>query len=187
MRVVIIMFGLLLISAANAADVAIDRILPSVAELGTGWTSNCVGLLVDPLSSPTEVADSRDTAETHAFLRSMHDGMRKSRRTGQAFVRYYHGSGQYGVFVSRFDSESSAEANWAKSTGEGKAPAVSLSSPVGERFRFSIRDGIHNDLTFLRGRYYITVEGGLDGWEQVKHLARFVDDRLLRQTATERK
>jgi hypothetical protein len=44
------MFLLILVAAANAAEVAIDRILPPVSDLGAEWTSNRVVILVDPLS-----------------------------------------------------------------------------------------------------------------------------------------
>ena len=101
MRAGMIMFGLLLSPGARAADVAIDRILPPVSELGAAWTSNRVVLLIDPLSSPSDVADSRDASNPEAVLQATRDGMRKSRRSAQAFVRYYHGDRQYGVFISR--------------------------------------------------------------------------------------
>jgi len=179
--------GNIVVLEAPGAEIAIDGILPPIAVLGPEWTCKRVVLLVDPLSSPSEVADSRDTAEPLASVQAPRDGMRKSHRKGQAFVRYYQGDRQYGVFVSRFESKTSAEANWSNSAGEEKAATVSLSSPIGERFRFSNRDGMHNDLTFLRGKYYITVEGGLDEWEQVKQLARVIDERLIRQTAPAQK
>jgi hypothetical protein len=84
--------------------------------------------------------------------------------------------------AGRFDAKTSAEANLAKSVGEEKAAAVSLASPIGERFRFSNRHGMHNDLSFLRGKYHITVECAVaHGWDEVKHLARAIDDRLLSQ------
>ena len=71
MRAAMIMFGLLLISGARAAEVAIDRILPPVSELGSAWTSNRVVLLIDPLSSPSEVADASDMSDPEAVLRRL--------------------------------------------------------------------------------------------------------------------
>ena len=181
MRALIIMFLLIPVAAANAAEVAIDRILPPLSDLGAEWTSNRVVILVDPLSSPSEIADSSDVKDREASLRSLRDGMAKSHRNAQAFIRYYRGSSQYGVFVSRFDSKNSAEANWAKFLKEEKAASVSLPSPLGERYRFSNRHGMHNSLTFLRGQYYITVESGLAShWEELEHLARAVDVRILK-------
>jgi hypothetical protein len=179
MRALIIMFLLIPVSAANAAEVAIDRILPPVSDLGAEWTSNRVVILVDPLSSPSEIADSRDVKDREASLRLLRDGMAKSHRNAQAFIRYYRGSSQYGVFVSRFDSKNSAEANWAEFLKEEKAASVPLPMPLGERYCFS--NGMHNGLTFLRGQYCITVESGLtSGWEELEHLARAVDARILK-------
>lgn len=175
--------ALLLVSTANASEVPIDRILPPVSALGNAWTSNRVVLLIDPLSSPSAVADSRDVPDPEAALRITRELMRKSHRVGQAVVRYYLGVRQCGVFISRFDSKSSAEANWAKPVTEERTATVSLSSPVGERFRFSNRHGMHNGLSFLRGHFCITVECGLDeGWEEIKHLARAIDEMLLKES-----
>lgn len=73
MRALIIIFLLIPVAAANAAEVAIDRILPPVGELGAGWTSNRVVILVDPLSSPSEIADSSDVKDGEASLRRLAD------------------------------------------------------------------------------------------------------------------
>ena len=133
------------------------------------------------LSSPSEIVDSSDVKDREASLRLLRDGMAKSHRNAQAFIRYYRGSSQYGVFVSRFDSKNSAEANWAKFLKEEKAASVSLPRPLGERYCFSNRDGMHNGLELLRGQYCITVESGLtSGWEELEHLARAVDVRILK-------
>jgi hypothetical protein len=174
------MFLLIPVSAANAAEVAIDRILPPVSDLGAEWTSNRVVILVDPLSSPSEIADSSDGKDREASLRLLRDGMAKSHRNAQAFIRYYRGSSQYGVFVSRFDSKNRAEANWAMFLKEEKAASVSLPGPLGERYCFN-QDGMHNGLEFLRSQYGITVESGLSShWEELEHLARAVDARILK-------
>jgi hypothetical protein len=40
-----------------------------------------------------------------ASPRLLRDGLAKSHRNAQAFIRYDRGSSQYGVFFSRFDSK----------------------------------------------------------------------------------
>jgi len=84
MRSVMIILGLFMLAVTHGAEVAIDRILPSVSELGLQWTSNRVVLLIDPLGSPSEVANPTDLAEPQASLQSLRDGMRKSHRKGFA-------------------------------------------------------------------------------------------------------
>ncbi len=55
---------------------------------------------------------------------------------------------------------------------------------VGEEVRFSQRDGMHNNIAFVRGRYLISVESfgirrGQD-IEHLKHLAEVLDANLLK-------
>jgi hypothetical protein len=185
---VLVLIGLLLLSRSAATEVGIGRILPTITELGSGWTSNRIVLLVDPLSSPSEVADARDAPEPEAMLRSTRESMRRSHRTGQAFIRYHLGNQQFGVFINRFDSKSAAEANWTKSVEEEATAATSVPRQIGERVRSGNRNGMHNHLTFLRGQYFVTVECGLaSGWKDIEHLARAIDEKLVKEMDREEK
>jgi hypothetical protein len=65
-------------SDATEPQPGITAIVATVAQLGEGWTSNRVMVLLDPLSSPREIADPHENAE--GLLRMARDLLTKEPR-----------------------------------------------------------------------------------------------------------
>jgi hypothetical protein len=161
----------------------LTSILPTVAQLGEGWTSNRVVVLIDPLSSPREIAATNENQM--AWLQFGRDLLKKdARREAYAMVRYYGGgSGGYHtnslVFITRWKSRESTGDDWGRDK-ETKDPPGNLSK-VGEEVRFYQRDGMHNNIAFRRGKYLIDVECPTAyGIEHLKRLAEALDNNLLK-------
>lgn len=140
----------------------ISSILPGISQLGKGWSSNRVALLVDPLSSPSEVADPQDVRDPEASLRKRRETLAKGNLVAHGFVRYYRGNRPYGVFASRFKTQAGLEESWKRSLKESE-PTVVIANGIGESAFLYKSQGMHNDVCFRRGNYLITVE-----WETVQ-------------------
>jgi len=174
--------GLILgaISAFAQHQVAIDKIIPTSVELGAGWTSNRVVVLVDPLSSPSERADVNESGWLE-FARNLLQ--RQPRREAYAMIRFFRtGVGprphQYLIWIMRWKENKDIPPDWGRDRETKDAPD-SLPK-IGEAVRGYQRHGMHNDFDFIRGNYLITVEGAIPyGWEELKRLAESIDRRLV--------
>ena len=168
----------------NSTDIA-----ASLAQLGPGWTSNRCVVLVDPLCSPSEMADPN---EGPGWLTVARDLLRREpRRESYMMLRYYGSFGtnawctnsQTLVCISRWKSPGDMGSNWG--TDEATKDQPDSLPKVGEEVRAYQRHGMHNNIAFRRGRYLIDVEGSnACGWEPLKHLAEALDQNLLRAHKT---
>jgi len=172
-----------LVSIGAEQQPSITQILATVPQLGDGWTSNRVVVLVDPLSSPSEMADKNENPE--AWLRFVHDLLRKQpRREAHAIVRYYGGrTNLYHtnslVHIMRWKSKEDIGLNWGLDKETKDSPGTL--PKVGEEVRFSQRQGMHNNITFRRGNYLIDVECATAyGVEHLKRLAEVLDSNFLK-------
>lgn len=161
----------------------IASILATVEQLGEGWTSNRVLVLIDPLSSPREIADTNENQT--AWLQFGRGLLKKEpRREACAMVRYYGGgSGAHHtnslVFISRWKSKQDIPAEWGLDKETKDSPGNL--PKVGEEVRFYQRDGMHNNIAFRRGNYLIDVEcPAVYGIEHLKRLAEVLDRNLLK-------
>jgi hypothetical protein len=161
------------------------QIAATLAQLGPGWTSNRVVVLVDPLCSPGEAADPN---ESSGWLSFAHDILRKEpRREAYAVLRYYGSFGTNSwcthsevlVWIMRWQSKQDIGSDW----GRDKATKESADSlpRIGEEVRCYQRHGMHNNIAFRRGTYLIDVEGStVCGWEHLKRLAEVLDANFLK-------
>lgn len=179
--------GLLIVGAAGSSGAepqpGITSIVASAAQLGEGWTSNRVMVLIDPLSSPKEIADPHENGE--GLLRMARDLLTKEpRREAYAMLRYYgggSGSRQTNslVYITRWKSKRDIGDDWGRDKETKDSPGAL--PKVGEEVHFYQRDGLHNDITFRRGKYLICVECPTSyGVEHLKRLAEVLDSNLLK-------
>ena len=170
-------------SDAAEPQPGITAIVVPVAEHGEGWTSNRVMVLMGPLSSPKETADSHENPQ--GLLKMARDLLTKEpRREAYAMLRYYgggSGSRQTNslVYITRWKSKEDIGDGWGRVTETKGSPATL--PKVGEEVHFYQRDGLHNDITFRRGKYLICVECPTPfGLEHLKRLAELLDNKLLK-------
>jgi hypothetical protein len=181
-----IIAGLLTIgmrSDAAEPQPGITSMVVTVAELGEGWTSNRVMVLMDPLSSPKEIADPHENPQ--GLLKMARDLLTKEpRREAYAMLRYYgggSGSRQTNslVYITRWKSKEDIGDGWGRDKETKDSPGAL--PKVGEEVRFDQRHGLHNDITFRRGKYLICVESPTSyGVEHLKRLAEVLDSKLLK-------
>jgi hypothetical protein len=177
------LLAMLALAAVDAAgQPSIEQILPSITQLGEGWSSNRVVVLVDPLSSPSEWADVN---EGPGWLKLGRELLKRDpRREAWAVIRYFgRGTGAYHtnslVTISRWKAPESIGKDWGRDN-ETKGSPAELPN-LGEETRFYQRDGMHNDIAFRRGNYLINVECPIAfGVEHLKRLAETLDANLVR-------
>ena len=166
------------LSAVGRQQVAIDRIVPTLDQLGPGWTSNRVAILVDPLSSPSLVTNVN---EGPGWLKIAQSAVGKDGREAYAVLRYYQGSNSVLVWINRFKSKGDIPSDWGTDKNTEVTPGKLPN--VGEQVRFYQRHGMHNDIAFRRGTYLLTVEGMGAPIEKLKQLAAVLDGNLRRASA----
>jgi len=161
----------------------IASILATVEQLGEGWTSNRVEVLIDQLSSPREIADTNENQTARMeFARDLLK--REPRREAYAMVRYYGGAnGVYHtnslVFITRWRNRTDIPDNWGRDKETKDSPGNL--PKVGEEVRFYQRHGMHNNIAFVRGNYLIDVECPTAyGIKLLKRLAEVIDRNLLK-------
>ena len=183
--------GLLAIVVLEAAGAerqpSISQIAATVTQLGSGWTSSRVVALIDPLCSPSEMADENE--DPQGFLRLARSQLQKQpRREAYAILRYYGGStGRYHtnalVYIVRWKSKADIGNDWGYDKETKDSPGAL--PKIGEEVRFSQRHGMHNNITFRRGSYLIDVEGPIVyGVEYLKRLAEVLDSNFLEAQKT---
>ena len=160
----------------------ISQIMATIEQLGPGWASNRVVVLVDPLSLPSVMADLNETPEGQ--IRRALDVLTKDpRREAYAVLRYYGGStGLHHtnslVYITRWKSKADIGNDWGRDNATKDSPGVL--PEVGEEVRFSQQHGLNNDISFRRGNYLIIVSCPIAfGVEHLKRLAEVLDDNFL--------
>jgi hypothetical protein len=170
-----IMALLFLHLASQAGQVPLTNILPSAAGLGSGWSSNRVVVLLDPLSSPMVI-----TNEGPGWLRAAQNVVGTNGCEAYAVLRCFRdGGGSTLVWIHRYQSTNAIGDDWGRDRETKTAPKDL--PKVGEEVRFYQRHGMHNNIAFRRGCYVIDVEGGGTGAQGLEHLAQLakVMDSLL--------
>lgn len=160
--------------ASRAEQVPIANILPPAADLGPGWTSNRVVVLLDPLSSPTVI-----TNEGPGWFRAAQNVVGTNGCEAYAVLRCFRVGGDVLIWIHRYRSKDAIGENWGQDK-ETKTQFPELPK-VGEEARFYQRHGTHNNIAFRRGCYVIDVESGGTGAKALEHLAQLakVMDRML--------
>lgn len=167
--------GVLVAAGCAAADqpASLDQIAPTISQLGAGWTSNHVVVLVDQLSPTNEVCN-----EGPGWVQAAHNVVGKRGCEAYAVFRYYYDSASILVWIKRFRSRQDVGDDWGKDK-ETKTTPDNLPK-VGDEVRFYQRHGLHNDIEFWRGKHLVTVEGVSAPMEKLKQLAEALDRNLVK-------
>jgi len=162
-------------SAVAQQRVGIDKIVPTSEQLGAGWGSNRVVVLVDPLSSPSIVTNEN---EGPGWLKAAQSVVGKNGCEGYGVIRCVYGPNSVLVWIHRFKSKDDIRHDW----GTDKETKVTLDRlpDVGEEVRFYQRAGMHNNIAFRRGAYLVDVEGMGAPIEKLKQMAEVMDGNLLK-------
>ena len=166
-----------LLAAAHVAGgqpIRMDQFAPSISQLGAGWTSNHVVVLVDQLNPTNQICN-----EGEGWLKAAHNVVGKRRGCeAQMVLRYGDGSASVLVWINRFKDQSSIGGDW----GRDKETKVSLDAlpKVGDEVRFYQRAGMHNNIAFRRGNYLVDVEGVSTPIEKLNQLAEVLDGNLVK-------
>jgi sialidase-1 len=156
-------------------QVGIDKIAPASEQLGTGWGSNRVVVLVDPLSSPSVVAN-----EGAGWLKGAQDAVGTRGREAYAVIRCYYGTSSVLVWINRFKSKDDIGQDWGTDREAGTKATLDKLPDVGEEVRYYRRGGMHNNIAFRRGPYLVDVEGMSAPIEKLKQMAEVMDGNLLK-------
>jgi len=156
-----------------AQPLSIDQIAPSLTQLGNGWTSNHVVVVVDQLNPTNAICN-----EGKGWLQAAHNVVGKRGREAYIVLRYAYGSNSTLVWITRCKDPQSIGDDWGRDK-ETKSTLDSLPR-IGEEVRFYRRDGMHNNIAFRRGNYLIDVESPGAPIEKLKQLALLLDANLVR-------
>jgi hypothetical protein len=171
---------------AVAEEKAILSVMPTLAELGDGWTTNLVAYLIDPRSSPPEI-DYQGNPATSPRLDSQRLEMRVNGRTGCGLLFYGRGnltmnSGLYRVYIQRWNDRRALHNDWV--TWKMNPARVVRDMPaVGEDY-FWIEEWwretrLRQNLVFRRGLFHVTIEAGADSdWSAMVRLAQVIDGKI---------
>jgi hypothetical protein len=174
-RMLILLAGALVTAGRlwAAQPFSLDQLAPALSQLGPGWTSNHVVVMVDGRSPTNEVCN-----EGKGWLQAAHNVVGKRGCEVYAVLRYFSGSNSVLVRIHRYRSRKDIGDDWGKDKDTKDAPGNL--PKVGEEVRFYQRDGMHNDIAFRRGNYLITVEGAGAPLEKLKQLAEALDGNLVK-------
>lgn len=167
--------GVLLVAGSSRAEqpVGLDQIAPSLSQLGPGWTSNHVVVLVDQLSPSNEICN-----EGKGWLQAAHNVVGKRGCQAQAVFRYQCGSIGVLVWVNRYRSMKDIGEDWGRDKDTKESPGGL--PQVGEEVRFYQRHGMHNNIAFRRGSYLVDIESPSAPIEKLKQLAEAFDSNLVK-------
>lgn len=175
-----------LLGAEDASERAILEVIPTVRELGKGWTTNIVAYLLDPRSRPSEI-DYRVDVQTSLLLDYQRSVMRTNHRTGCCMVLFGRGdlvnnSGLFRVFIQRWDNRRSLHNGWV---GYKMVPGRVLrtTAHVGEDYFWSEewwrRTLVRQNLVFRRGLFHVAIEAGAESDPlQLLRLAQVIDAKI---------
>ena len=162
-----ILLGLACAVVRAAPEKAVLEVAPTLADLGSGWTTNIVAYLLDPLSHPSEI-DYQHGVHDSPLLEYQRDLMSKTSRSGCGMLLYGRGnlvmnSGLYRVHIQRWSNRRALHNAWV---GYKMDPTrvVRDTPPIGEDL-FWTNDWwretlVHRNLVFRRGLFHIVVEAG---------------------------
>jgi hypothetical protein len=152
---------------------SMDKFAPAISQLGEGWTSNHVVVLVDQLNPTNQVCN-----EGEGWLKAAHNVVGKHGCETQMVLRYDYGSASALVWLTRFKDKKSIGDDW----GRDKETKVRLNLPkVGDEARFYQRAAMHNNIAFRRGNYLIDIEGIATPIDKLKQLAEALDANLVKE------
>ena len=164
-------------SAVAQQRVGIDKIVPTSEQLGAGWGSNRVVVLVDPLSSPSIVTNEN---EGPGWLKVAHNAVGEDGREAYGVIRCFYGPNSVLVWINRFKSKEDIGQDWGTDREAGTKATLDNLPGVGEEVRFYRRGGMHNNIAFRRGAYLVDVEGMGAPIEKLKQMAEVMDGNLLK-------
>ncbi len=153
--------------------IKMDQIAPTPAQLGAGWTSNHIVVLVDRLAPTNQISN-----EGEGWLKAAHGLIEQRGSEACMVLRYTYESSSLIVSVNRFKDPQSIGDDW----GRDKETKTKLDvlPKVGDEVRFYQRHGMHNNIAFRRGNYLIDVEGMGASIEKLKTLAEALDRNLVK-------
>ncbi len=166
---------------------AILDVVPSLTELGAGWTTNVVAFLLDPHSHPSEI-DSRGDARTSLELSVQREVMKTNHRTGCGLVLYGRGDlimnrGLFRVYLQRWSDRRSLHNSWV---GWKMNPnrVVRDAAAVGEDC-FWVNEWwrqtlVRQNFVFRQGLFHVVVEAGPDSnFAHMIQLAQTIQAKIL--------
>jgi hypothetical protein len=147
-------------AAQPAAERSVLEVVPTLAELGSGWTTNTLLSLLDPRSRPPAASSGKP-------LKSATNTVRRTRRPGHqtGWIRLEYGRGDmllnkgaYFVSVQRWANTNALNQAW-----QGWAARPDYTAwrglPLGESCYWTEDDKFHG-LVFRRGLYHVVVTCG---------------------------
>ena len=177
---------------AAPQEKAVLDVAPTLQELGSGWTTNIVAYLLDPLSNPPEIDYHGDVRDS-PLLEYQRDLMAKTSRTGCGMLLYGRSnlvmnSGLYRVHIQRWSNHRALHNAWV---GYKMDPTrvVRDTPAIGEDL-FWTNDWwretlVGRNLVFYRGLFHVVVEAGADSELQpMIHLAQVIDAKITRKAPT---
>lgn len=163
---------LLLLSTGSFASTvweekAVLEVVPTVVELGNGWTTNLVTYLIDPKSNPSEIDHKGDPA-TSAEIRDQREDMKTNGRTGCAMILYGRTNlvmnrGLFRVCIQRWNNTRSlhnAWAGWKMNPSRVVRPLRAVGEDVFWVNQWSRDTLVSQDMVFRRGLFHVTIQAG---------------------------
>ncbi len=178
--------GPCLAERAPLVEKPVTAIVPTLGELGPGWTTNVTAYLVDPRSTPSEIDYQMDAA-TSVMLSMQRQAMLTNSRTGCGMVLFGRGdlvmnSGLFRVYIQRWKDTRSLHNEWV---GWKMNPnrVVRMHPFVGEDFFWTEewwrRTLVRNNFVFRRGLFHVVVEAGADADpSHILRLAAVIDAKI---------
>ena len=154
------MFCWSLAEGQGAREKAILEVVPSLAELGDGWTTNAVVSLLDPLSRPWQIEGQTGGKGQTNFLRTT-----PKTQNPMGWGRFCFGRGDmvlnrgaYFVSIQRWGETNALDKAWK---GWETRPDYTLwrGPPIGEGCYWTQDDKFHG-VTFRRGLFHVVITCG---------------------------
>jgi hypothetical protein len=172
--------------ADAAQEKAVLEVVPSLAELGEGWTTNIVAYLLDPRSQPPEIDFKSEPAKS-LRLTEQREAMKTNKRTGCGLILYGRGDlvmnrGLYRVYIQRWADSRSLHNSWVDFK-MNPARVVRNHPAVGEDFYWTNdwwrETCVGQNLVFRRGLFHVVVEAGPESDDaQMVQLAQAIDAKI---------
>ncbi|MHC1768571.1 MAG: hypothetical protein AB9869_30550 [Verrucomicrobiia bacterium] len=164
----------------------VTAVVPTLGELGAGWTTNVIAYLVDPHSTPSEIDYQMDT-KTSVMLSMQRQAMLTNSRTGCGMVLFGRGdlvmnSGLFRVYIQRWQNTRALHNEWV--SWKMNPDRVLRTHPfVGEDFFWTEewwrRTLVRNNFVFRRGLFHVVIEAGADtNPSHVLRLATVIDAKI---------
>jgi hypothetical protein len=182
MRALLLVSGLLLWwipASRGAVDKAVLELAPTMAELGNGWTTNQLILVIDPLGKPPEEVSPRHP-DPEKLLKLHRQMMESSGRTGYLRIHYGHGDlvvnrGAYHVYLQRW---ANAEVLRRQHFQEGQTIDRRIPE-VGQAGEWK-RTEMYDSLIFRHDPYLVIIEfGRASDYTLATRLAEVIDAKIM--------